>query len=1188
MKKLLLTFGAIALSSGLALAQCAFSGVNFGAGTAPAPGGNVTLTTCAFGGEYSTANGVVAGDDYTVTGTGGTNNYMTIFDATNTAVAWGVSPVSFTAPASGTYSLQVNLIGCGTESACHTINIANTSPPPPCPAVTSPWLDNVESIPATTALGTVNCWTNSSTSGYDWNVTSVGTPSTGTGAPSANSGTNFFYTEASSGSVGDVATLVTPDIDLTGLTLPMLSFYYHMFGNQIGTLNVEISDDGGATWDPVTSISGAQQATQASPWLLSESTLIGYSGLVSIRFRAVGAGTFAGDISLDDIGVSEAPTCPNPTNLTVTGSDLTSATFTWNPGFAETAWTMEYGAPGFTPGTGTSSLVGNNINETVSGLNSNQFYHMYVRAACSPGDTSGYVGPVAFNTYNQGLYMDVDNTCGPGFTDISTTGTLNLLGDDGEVGATMPFILLYQGTPYNNMTIGSNGALVFGTTTAQVGFSNAALAAQVNGLYPFWDDLYTENSPTDGVYYQTIGTAPNQQFIVQWNKPHISGNGSAYIFQAIIDQATSEIYFVYDVVSVGDAALDFGGSATIGVAGPNQDIQLSFNNQQYLTDNSCAHFFYTDCPNPTAFTLTYVSPTDAGITWNAGLASETNWTITYGPAGFDPAISGTQITTGSNVAILTGLSDITEYDVYIYADCNPGTLQSTGGLFGTFATPPNCSDVTGITAGTAVDSLFTDWSWAESSGMGTYPSTGFNLSYGSLGFDLYTGTMVAADNNYTDTTFDATFMAGGVYEVYVQAVCGVDTANFVGPVMFTMPLTNDSTCFAQPFPVDGVTYYFDNTGATIDAGENAIAPPNTGYNTTDGWGNSNINFTTWFTFVAPASGSVYFSGKDAGFDGQLAIYSATDCGDFGTYTLVAANDDAVDFTSAAPYMSVCGLAPGATYYMMHDSWSTFSTGIYSLSLRNIVVEAGTSTGVIDICSGSSVNLFDGMTGQDAGGVWYEMTPTVGLNDSIFNSAGLAYQIFDFQYEVTDGCAIDSSMQQIQIFAPSSAGNDGNISVCKNEPLNLLSGLSGTVDLGGTWYDPSNNALAGPAITASSIAGLFNYDYITSNGVCPADTANIVVTVSASCDYLNTEEMFFGSMSVFPNPSTGIVNITNFGSSDVFSYALSDIKGSAIGGKTSAINGSSTTEIDLGGLEAGIYIIEVYNDSARKTFRILLQ
>jgi hypothetical protein len=114
-----------------------------------------------------------------------------------------------------------------------------------------------------TSLGTVNCWTNSATTKFDWNASSTGTPSSGTVALSANSGTKFFYTEASVAGIGNVAILVTPEIDLSGLTVPMLSFYYHMYGAQIGTLNIEVTDDLGLTWDPLIAYTVAQQCAQA-------------------------------------------------------------------------------------------------------------------------------------------------------------------------------------------------------------------------------------------------------------------------------------------------------------------------------------------------------------------------------------------------------------------------------------------------------------------------------------------------------------------------------------------------------------------------------------------------------------------------------------------------------------------------------------------------------------------------------------------------------------------------------------------------------------------------------------------------------------------------------------------------------------------------------------------------------------
>lgn len=1058
-----------------------------------------------------------------------------------------------------------------------------------CTVTATPWSDDVESH-AGGVITTSNCWNvTANAPSYNWTTTTSGTtPSLGTGANSANSGNNYFFTEASGAGVGNIATLETPDLDFSGVTVPQLNFYYHMFGGQIGDLNVEITNDAGATWTTVTTISGAQQGAQADPWLLSETTLAAYAGqTVRLRFRAVANGTFEGDICIDDIAIVEAPSCPNPSNLMVTGSTANSATFAWTPGNVEPEWALEYGAPGFAPGTGAgTSVVTSNNPETITGLTPDSFYEIYVRAICAPGDTSAYVGPIAFNTFGQGVYMVSDNDCGPGFTDISATGTPTNLTDDASVNITLPFTLLYQGTPYTDVSITENGAVLFGTGL-NVGFGNGPLGGAADGIYGFWDDLQPDFGNT---YYETVGTAPNQQFIVQFDMKNywLAVDGQDITFQVIIDEATQEIYTIYQDVEFGgtQAFADLGGSATIGAAGPNQDIEVSFNNTSYLTDNSCIHYFYTDCPDPVNFQLTSVTINSAGFTWDAGLAGETNWTIIYGPAGFDPATGGTPITSTTNSAIIPGLDDITTYDVYIFADCNPGTLQSMNGLMGTFTTLPNCSDPTTLAGSSAVDSIFTSWNWVESSGSGTYPSTGFNVQYGFQGFPVGSGTVTNADNNFTDTTFNTALIGGGVYHVYVQALCGSDTSNYVGPITITMPLSNDEPCDAEALLVDGSTYILDNTGATVAANENTIAPPATGFNTTDGWSNSTLDATTWFTFVAPASGNMWISGTEVNYDGQIAIYDATTCSDFGTFTLTAANDDAVDQSSAAPMLSLCGLTPGNTYYIMHDAQNV--TGQYAITLTEISIEAGSTSGIIDVCTGDTANLFTGISGNDAGGIWEELIPTANFADSLFPSAGLAYQVFEFRYIVTEGCAMDTVMQEVQIYGPSSAGNDGTLTVCQNQPFSLTDGLSGTVDLGGTWYDPQNNPLSGPNITASSIAGNFNYDYITGNGVCPDDTANIVVTVDANCDFLNIEDIAFGNMSVYPNPSAGIVFVENFGSSEVFNYEVTDLKGRIVAEKDAVIDGDSTTEINLEGMDAGVYLIKVFNGDVSNTYRVVLK
>jgi hypothetical protein len=642
---------------------------------------------------------------------------------------------------------------------------------------------------------------------------------------------------------------------------------------------------------------------------------------------------------------------------------------------------------------------------------------------------------------------------------------------------------------------------------------------------------------------------------------------------------------VYDDVNVGDPAFNNGASATIGVAGPNQDIQLSFNNANYLTNNSCAHFYYTNCARPVNLTYSYITPDEVAFTWTAGLANETAWTIVYGPAGFNPLTGGTTVSATTASATLPNLNQNTQYDVYIYANCS--TTLSSAALVGTFLTAPFCANPGAMTNTVAVDTINAAWTWTAT--FPTYTSTGFNIMYGETGFPLYSGTEVSVGNVLTDTIADANLLGGGVYQVYVQAVCGTDTSQYVGPFSITMPLSNDSVCGAELLQVDGTVYTFNNTGATVQAGETTIAPPATGAQTTTGWIASGLNLTTWFKFVAPASGNIRVNQTNLTYAGKSAVYASTGCSDFANFTLVAANDNAIGGSSTSPNYTVCGLTPGATYYFLNSGSSTIA-GTYTIALIPIDLNAGSNAGIIDLCVGDTVDLFNGITGQDAGGVWTAQLASAGtgLDDNLFNSAGLAYQVFNFQYRLTEGCAYDSVIAQVQIYGPSSAGNDGTVNVCRNEPVNLLSGLSGNIDAGGTWYNPSNQALATSGIVASNIPGQFNYVYITGNGVCPNDSANVLVSVDATCNYLNVEDLFFGAMNMVPNPTTGKVYVSNQGSTEVFNYTVTDMEGRIVATQSAAINGSETTEIDLTGKVIGMYLIRVYNTSAEKVFRVVLQ
>ncbi len=880
------------------------------------------------------------------------------------------------------------------------------------------------------------------------------------------------------------------------------------------------------------------------------------------------------------VNISAPPTCPQPTNFSLIQANNSTAQLEWVAGGSETQWQIEYGPQGFTPGTGTNVIVTTNP-YTITGLNTNSFYQAYIQGICTPGDTSFMTPPVSWNTYNQGQFVDWDNACPTnGFEDISGFATNANLTDDAEVGVTLPFTFLYQGSLMNTMTIGDNGGVILGTTTGQVGY---AMPASGNGLFPYNQDLWTgSNGGAAAVFYGQVGNAPTAKFIVQWNNvPHYGfpapTNGST--FQLVIDQATNEIYYVYDDVEMGNAAWDNGADAEIGLRGPN-NVNVSMNNTAYLQDNSCVHFYYTNCPKPTTFATSYVAPDEAMLTWTAGAAAETNWTIIYGPAGFNPATGGTTVNSTTNSVVLTGLDQLTAYDVYIYADCAVG-LQSLG-LEGSFTTPPFCANPTNLLASTEVDSLISSWSWTQYSAQ--YPSTSFNLQLTLPGAPLYSGTIYNLDNNLTDTTYDSEFMAGQTFDVYVQAVCGQDTSFYVGPVNVVFPLTNDTICGAQTIPVNGQTYVFNNTGAGFDLNEVSIVPPSTGAQTTSGWANQNLELSTWFKFVAPPSGDIRINCTGVAYNGQAAVYSATSCNNIPSFQLMAANDDDLGNVNQAPNFTVCGLTPGVEYYMMHDAFN-FTPGNYGISIYEIVLDAGVEGELLEVCYGDTVNLFLGIANYQLEGTWSETTPTLGLNDNLFNTNGLASTMYEFTYTVQDGCASDASNAYLQIYSAPNPGEGGTINVCLNEPFNLVSGISGLVDLDGVWYNnASMETLPSSVDTSGTTGGNFTYTYTASNGVCPDESTTVTVVVNSGCDFTAGIEELATSFEMVPNPTNGQVNIT-WSANATGAILIKDLNGKVL--QTIQTVGQQTT-VDLSNYTPGVYLVTLRVGEQVNTQRIIKQ
>ncbi|MBK8329405.1 MAG: T9SS type A sorting domain-containing protein [Bacteroidetes bacterium] len=126
----MLAFSMVAISTQVQ-AQCQ-NASPYGTQTAPALVGGTATIGCQYASEYGTWNAVVAGNTYRMTSTVGTD-FCTVRSLSpgGAVVAFGVQPLTFTAPVSGTYYIHWNTNNlCGTQNTCRDVTMTLLAPPP--------------------------------------------------------------------------------------------------------------------------------------------------------------------------------------------------------------------------------------------------------------------------------------------------------------------------------------------------------------------------------------------------------------------------------------------------------------------------------------------------------------------------------------------------------------------------------------------------------------------------------------------------------------------------------------------------------------------------------------------------------------------------------------------------------------------------------------------------------------------------------------------------------------------------------------------------------------------------------------------------------------------------------------------------------------------------------------------------
>jgi hypothetical protein len=262
--------------------------------------------------------------------------------------------------------------------------------------ITAPYTQNFSnsgSIP--------DCWTMSG--GEPWKFTSypqgqIGNQGSVMG--STPSGGHFAWVDDSGTPTNDVS-LTSPEIDITGLSIPRIVFY-EISDNQgatNATLNVELYD--GVNWSTIGTYN-----TNTVGWckrVIDLSTL-SITSAIRVRFVILGSTSEYDDIAIDDFTIEETPSCVEPANFAFNNLTNTTVDLSWIDASILGQFDYEYvvqpqgaGVP-----VGSGVMVTDATSVTVgitTPLNQDTLYEAWIRAYCGGTDYSDWVGPVYFRTH---------------------------------------------------------------------------------------------------------------------------------------------------------------------------------------------------------------------------------------------------------------------------------------------------------------------------------------------------------------------------------------------------------------------------------------------------------------------------------------------------------------------------------------------------------------------------------------------------------------------------------------------------------------------------------------------------------------------------------------------------------------------------------------------------------------------
>ncbi|MEE2801102.1 MAG: fibronectin type III domain-containing protein [Bacteroidota bacterium] len=645
---------------------------------------------------------------------------------------------------------------------------------------------------------------------------------------------------------------------------------------------------------------GASGFTQGTGTIVSiNSNPYTLSGLMAntnydVYVRAVCSPTDSSDWS-SVVNFLTLPTCIASSSLTSSNVTPTSVDLDWTSGGSgETEWELEYGASGFTQGTGT--IVSTNSNPyTLSGLTANTDYDVYVRAVCSPTDSSEWSSSESFTTLCSAFNLEFNAAIPANLSDNcwNEAGDGTLATGPSNSGSGLWYSSNYGGTPSNAINLYTDNrsdwvlSPLIDVTTSNATEVNITVALTENansgsGASLGSDDLVAFVYSVDGG-----NTWVTLQSWTQGNEPSDTGE-----------------YLSYDISSLS-GPVQFAFYGTDGSVNDTEDVYFHFSQLRVRETPACSEPYSLDGSN--------IDSNSIDLSWTSGGSGETEWELEYGASGFTQG-TGTVVVANTNPYTLSGLTANTNYDVYVRAKCS---LTDTSAWSGVYSFTTSClifnvpftegfeSTATGSTSSSNAPDC---WNMIDS-GSGAayvYDNSTVNVQSGNKSFRLYngfntTGTYMLISPQIAELTTDG-----------IQVSFGVKGSTGQELEIGTITDANDSATFTSVEVVTLTSSSFENVTVVIPAGTDsymAIKHGQTG--SYDSYYLDDISFTMAPNCIMPAdlsaapfssSAQITWSAINGETEWELE-YGASGFTQ-GTGTVVSANSN--------PY-TLSGLTPETDY-----------------------------------------------------------------------------------------------------------------------------------------------------------------------------------------------------------------------------------------------------------------------------------